>query len=494
MHAQHSAPIAGRYQLEERLAGGGMGEVWKARDLNLERTVAIKVVDLSQPDATLSERFRREAVATSRLTSPNVVQVFDAGTDGTTAFLVMELLSGPSLHQLVHEHGALPMDQGLTVAHEVARGLMAAHAIGVVHRDIKPGNVMFDGNRIKLVDFGIAQLSEKMGATLTAPATALGTAAYMSPEQATGSGATQASDWYAFGCLLTTVFTGDPPFKGDAVHVATQQVDGRPPRLSQRRADVPPALDDLVAALLAKDPRDRPTGQAVVDQITALQVDPNAATTVLPAAGGAATALLPARPADVTPVMSAPAPPRPADLDQGEDRRRSPWPWIVVAALLLAALAAGAWWLLAPNEPTEPVASATPTAAPRTSSAPRTSTVPPAPATSTRPPASVKTTQAPTTRSSAPRSSAPVSSVPASGRAATTPSRTPGSGEDSAAVVAAINAVGDRGAQRQLEKAWEKDQKDPAGEFGQTIFDLQAGGKLTDQEASDLKRAAGLGD
>ncbi|MDO5499868.1 MAG: serine/threonine-protein kinase, partial [Propionibacteriaceae bacterium] len=193
--------LAGRYELTERIAGGGMGQVWRGRDRVLERIVAIKTVDLAAAEATARERFRREAIATAGLSAPNIVQIYDAGVDGNTAYLVMELLAGPTLSQIIHDTGRMDINQGIHVALEVALALQTAHRIGIVHRDIKPGNVMYHHDQVKLVDFGIAQLARNLGAALTAPATALGTAAYMSPEQAAGEGATDKSDWYALGCL-----------------------------------------------------------------------------------------------------------------------------------------------------------------------------------------------------------------------------------------------------------------------------------------------------
>lgn len=403
--------LAGRYELTERLAGGGMGQVWRGRDRVLERIVAIKTVDLSAQDSTARERFRREAVATAGLSAPNVVQVFDAGVDRDTAFLVMELLTGPSLSQLIHDYGPLSIPDGIHVTREVAKGLLAAHHIGVVHRDIKPGNVMYHGDQVKLVDFGIAQLARNMGAQLTAPATALGTAAYMSPEQATGEGATEKSDWYALGCLMMTIFTGKPPFGGEALAVASQQINSKPPYVSERRPEVPLALDQLVARMLDKEPAQRPSGEEVVEQLRLLEVDPNAGTILLPtAAPTPATSVMSTQqqyyastPQDPpAPVVPAPAPapapaPRPAP-SRARAKKRSVWPILLVIMLVLGA-GLGVAYAMFTNQPDPVPVAPTPTAtATATPTATRTATVRrPSPTPTRRTTAPATTAAAPTT-------------------------------------------------------------------------------------------------
>lgn len=442
--------LAGRYELTDRIAGGGMGQVWRGLDRVLERIVAVKTVDLSTQDATMRERFRREAVATAGLSAPNIVQVFDAGADETTAYLVMELLTGPSVSQIVHDQGRLEIGQSIHVAREVALALLTAHRIGVVHRDIKPGNVMYHHDQVKLVDFGIAQLQRNMGAALTAPATALGTAAYMSPEQAAGEGATEKSDWYALGCLMTTMVTGQPPFQGEAVAVATQQITAKPPSLSERRPEVPAALDTLVAAMMAKEPGDRPTGEQVVKQLRLLEADPTAGTILLPGQPGGtnpaptdlmgSTAVMPptgaaAGTGRVTlgktpnesgePVRPVAAPPprethgeggaiRPADR---RTQRRPAWPWMLLVVALLG-LGIGAGYLLVndpgPENGPGPIA-ATPTPTARPTSEPPTATRAPTttrrPAT-TRPPTTTRTTTTPPRTTSPPTTTQPPTTQP----------------------------------------------------------------------------------
>lgn len=361
--------IANRYELLERLGGGGMGQVFNARDTRLEREVAIKTVDSAESDDTTLERFRREAVATAGLSDPHVVSIYDAGFDDGDAYIVMEKLTGPSLAERIKAEQHLSIPETLDVALAVASGLTAAHKVGVVHRDIKPGNVMFHDGSVKIVDFGIAQLGQQHGAALTAPATAMGTAAYMSPEQAMGKQATDKSDWYALGCLLMASLTGTPPFRGEAIAVAQQQINAEPPRASQLRTGVPPALDDLIDRLLAKDPDDRPTSAAIIDQIKALRVDPDAPTMLMTATQPQATRVMPA---------AAPAPRYDEyeeieeydddfdDLDEYDDhgrlapRRRSGAGWVVGMVIVLALLLAGLWFFVLRDPSTTPTPEATP--------------------------------------------------------------------------------------------------------------------------------------
>lgn len=283
-------PIAeldnGRYQLVERVGAGSIGQVWRARDLTLQREVAIKTVNLAtSADPSTEARFRREAVATAGLDHPNVVQIYDSGVDGHTAFLVMEFLRGPNLQTLVNREGPIPFDEAVPLLAQVAAGLGAAHAIGVTHRDVKPANVVLDSDSLqatpKLVDFGIARLNDQGATALTSTMTAIGSAAYMSPEQASGERVNSASDIYSLGCLMTTVVTGHPPFPGESpIAVARAQVYDTPTPLSQLRADCPPALDALVAALLAKDPAARPDAKQTEDALRAIAADPAAPPTI----------------------------------------------------------------------------------------------------------------------------------------------------------------------------------------------------------------------
>jgi hypothetical protein len=314
----------------ERVGAGSMGEVWRAHDERLGRDVALKLLDLSAaPDPTAAERFRREARATAQLNHPNIVSVFDAGTDGTRAYLVMTLLPGRTIADLVRSEGPMPLARTLGLVTQVTSALREAHRHGLVHRDIKPANVIVDGTQATVVDFGIAQLSG-LDATLTATHAVIGSAAYMSPEHAIGLRAGPASDLYGVGCLLMTMLTGQPPFTGEsAIAVASQQVSAEPPALSERIC-TPRALDHLVASLLSKDPAARPDAESTLERLGEIQAHPaldligpearpvpaatvvlRAATAVMPTvAGPAKTTLMPA--AMVAPVAAVAQPWSPA--------------------------------------------------------------------------------------------------------------------------------------------------------------------------------------
>lgn len=295
-----------------------MGEVWKAHDERLDRDVAVKLLDLSAaPDPAIAERFRREAIATAKLNHTNIVSVFDAGTDGTHAYLVMTLLPGRTVAELVRTRGPMPLDQALSLVIQVTSALREAHRHGLVHRDVKPANVIVNGGQATVVDFGIAQLTG-LGASLTATHAVIGSAAYMSPEHATGRTVGPAADLYGVGCLLMTMLTGQPPFVGEhAVAVAAQQVSADPPALSERIA-TPRALDRLVSALLSKGPEARPDAESTLAQLRDVQAHPTLdlvgptplpeplATIPLPAA----TIVLPYAPAR-TMVMPQTGPPAP---------------------------------------------------------------------------------------------------------------------------------------------------------------------------------------
>jgi serine/threonine-protein kinase len=274
--------LAGRYRLLAPLGHGGAGEVWRGEDAVLARPVAVKLLrrlEGDQMDAV--ERFRTEAQAAARLTHPNVVATYDVGTANGQVFLVMELVDGPDLAQLLRSKG-LPPDQFIAdIALQGARALDAAHAAGIVHRDVKPGNLLLapDGT-LKITDFGIAQAAGVDGAT---GPVLLGTAGYVSPEQVRGERATPASDWYALGCVLYELLEGTPPFVGtDVMDVMRQHLDTSPPPV--RSTDDAPGLDDLVMQLLSKAPGSRPASAAAVTSYLNSPAGTSAAV-LLPAAG-----------------------------------------------------------------------------------------------------------------------------------------------------------------------------------------------------------------
>jgi len=317
--------IAGRYRLDDLLGRGGMSEVWLAEDLELGRRVAIKLL---APDADTA-RFEREARAVASLAHPNVTQLYDYGEAEGRPYIVLEHLSGGTLEQRLHDRKPLPDDQTFAIAAGIAAGLAHAHARGVVHRDLKPANVLFDDEgRPKLADFGIARMAAGDG-TLTEAGTMLGTAAYISPEQAAGTPASTASDVYSFGVILYRMLTGRLPFESNnPMQLVLQHRDDPPPPIASLRDDAPAVLEATASAALAKDPRDRPADGAAL--LTELGVRAGtgltAATAIL--AGDAATQILPT--AAVAPVARPAQPPR---------RSRLP---AVAVGLLVLALAGGA--------------------------------------------------------------------------------------------------------------------------------------------------------
>ena len=258
--------IAGRYRLEQRIGTGGTSEVWRATDLELERVVAVKLL---APEADPA-RFEREARAIAALAHPNICAVYDYGDAAGRPFMVLEHLPGGSLEERLAGGRPLPNEETLRIGTEIAAGLAHAHGRGIVHRDLKPLNVLFDaGGRAKIADFGLARLDTAPGNTEAG--TVLGTASYISPEQASGGSATAASDVYAFGVILFRMLTGRLPFESaDGLAVAAMHRDDPPPPVVDLRADAPPRLESVAAAALAKSPADRPRdGAALLAELTA---------------------------------------------------------------------------------------------------------------------------------------------------------------------------------------------------------------------------------
>ena len=254
---QATEVLDGRYELDSVLGQGGTARVHRGRDRQLGRPVAVKI--LASPfdrDRAFVERFRREARAAAGLSHPNIVAVFDTGSDGGTDYIVTELVEGETLAERIRRAGSLPPDEAVAIGVDVARALDAAHERGVVHRDVKPGNVMLTpGGGVKVVDFGIAHSAGSD--TLTGTGVVLGSAAYLSPEQATGAPADARSDIYALGCVLFEMLTGQPPFRADtSVATMYRHVNEEPPTPSSV-APVPPGLEAIVMRCLAKDPAQR---------------------------------------------------------------------------------------------------------------------------------------------------------------------------------------------------------------------------------------------
>ena len=273
--------LAERYRLDEVIGRGGMSTVYRATDLSLDRTVAVKVAldPLVEQSPIYLARFTREAQSAAALNNPAVVTVYDAGADGPTRFIVMEYIRGKSLAEIMSGHKPLEPHEAARIAEQVAGALSAAHAAGIVHRDIKPGNIMLAGDgSVKVLDFGIARALE--GQALTQTATVLGTSAYMSPEQALGQPVDARSDIYSLGCVLYEMLTGEPPFIADvAAAVLHQHVRVAPKPARERNPDIPPALDALVMQMIAKSPDDRPqTAAEVRDRLAQAAGNPGAAT------------------------------------------------------------------------------------------------------------------------------------------------------------------------------------------------------------------------
>ncbi len=251
--------LGDRYRLEARIGAGGMAEVYRGFDPVLNRTVAIKIL-LPQfaRDASFVERFRREAQAAARLNHPNIVGVYDTGADDGTQYIVMEFIEGRTLADFLAAGRRPTPVQAAEISQKICGALAAAHAQGVIHRDIKPGNVMVtrDGT-VKVMDFGIARITTGVE---TAPQTSavLGTASYLSPEQAQGGPVDARTDIYSLGAVLYELLTGRPPFIGESpVAVAYKQVNEAPVPPSQVNADVPPRMDAVVMRALSKNPANR---------------------------------------------------------------------------------------------------------------------------------------------------------------------------------------------------------------------------------------------
>jgi serine/threonine-protein kinase len=331
--------IAGRYELEELVGCGGMSGVFRATDLQLDRRVAVKILhERYADDPEYLERFRREARAVARLSHPNIVTVIDRGDDDGRQYIVFEHVEGENLKELVQRTGRLPVRRALELALPVADGLAFAHGQGLVHRDVKPQNVLLsrEGD-VKVTDFGIARsLHVEHGVTQTG--TVLGTGEYLAPEQASGKPVSPATDVYSLGVVLWELLAGDVPFAGENfVAVALRHVNEAPPSLLDVRPDVSPRLAAAVDRALAKDPRRRFTSMAALAQeLRACLAEVDGATP-LPAEDEAALTL-------VTPAPRLRHRPRRAPYPT---RRRRPVAAYVLLALLVAGAAFAAVVLLA---------------------------------------------------------------------------------------------------------------------------------------------------
>lgn len=251
--------LGGRYKLGEMIGTGGMADVYVAEDTRLARQVAVKVLrsDLAR-DPSFVARFRKEALAAAALNHPGIVAVYDSGEE-PAPYIVMELISGHTLRELIHKGERVPLKRALEIGEGILAALDYSHQAGIVHRDIKPANIMItDHGDVKVMDFGIARALADLGATLTSTWNIVGTAQYLSPEQALGEVADLRSDIYSTGCLLYEVLTGKPPFTGETpVSIAYQHVSGQLIAPSSIVPELPAGIDTLLTVALAKNPDDR---------------------------------------------------------------------------------------------------------------------------------------------------------------------------------------------------------------------------------------------
>src|SRR5690349_12964176 len=336
--------LGGRYQVGELLGFGGMAEVHRGRDTRLGRDVAIKTLrhDLAR-DATFQLRFRREAQNAASLNHPAIVAVYDTGDERGPAgeelpYIVMEFVNGRTLKEVLAAEGPLQPRRALEISADICAALEFSHRHGIIHRDIKPGNVMMTRTgQVKVMDFGIARALASGASTMTQTSAVIGTAQYLSPEQARGEAVDARSDVYATGCVVFELLTGHPPFVGDnPVSVAYQHVREDPRAPSESNPDVPPAVDAIVLKALAKNPANRyqSAGEMRADLLRAAAGRPVSAPPVMTEAERTAMMAPQQRPVG--------APVRPAARVADRRRQRGGGTAIVVLITVLGMLAFGA--------------------------------------------------------------------------------------------------------------------------------------------------------
>jgi serine/threonine protein kinase len=372
--------FGGRYELQSRIAIGGMGEVWQATDLVIGRTVAIKILkDEYLGDPGFLERFRAEARHAALVNHEGIANVFDYGEEDGSAFLVMELVPGEALSAILEREHVLSTDKVLDIVAQTAAALHAAHAAGLVHRDIKPGNLLItpDG-RVKITDFGIARIADQV--PLTATGQVMGTVQYLSPEQASGHPASPTTDIYSLGIVAYECLAGRRPFTGESqVAIAMAQINEAPPELP---VTVSEPVRNLVFACIAKNPADRPASAAHLARAAQAlrRGDVQAAAASVPAILSAgmlsgSTLLMPAAstpgytqattvlPAGTTTTVTTESP-------ETTTKKRSPWTWPLIALIVLLALIIIGAILTFALKPGTPVPTHTPSPTPTQSQTP----------------------------------------------------------------------------------------------------------------------------
>jgi beta-lactam-binding protein with PASTA domain/tRNA A-37 threonylcarbamoyl transferase component Bud32 len=364
--------VGGRYELGELLGRGGMAEVRQAVDQRLGRSVAVKQLraDLAV-DPTFQARFRREAQSAAGLNHPTIVAVYDTGEEidplsgVSIPYIVMELVEGPTLRDVLREGRKILPERALELTQGVLEALSYSHKAGIVHRDIKPANVMLTPNGgVKVMDFGIARAVADTSATMTQTAAVIGTAQYLSPEQARGETVDARSDLYSTGCLLYELLAGRPPFVGDSpVSVAYQHVREAPVPPSQLDPEITPEIDAVVLKALAKDPDDRYQSAAemkadIARLLSGEQTTAQRTTAVVPMAAGAMAANAFDTPTHVAgpPTILPPEPVEEGEYEEEEPQKSRVGLAILIAALIVLALGLGGWALYRVLNPADAVA------------------------------------------------------------------------------------------------------------------------------------------
>src|SRR5262245_12586016 len=325
-----------------------MADVYLAEDQELGRRVAIKILNERHAgDMQFVERFRREAKSAASLSHPNIVSIYDRGEAEGTYYIAMEHLDGRNLKELIIARGPAPVRLAIEYTKQVLAALRFAHRHGIVHRDIKPHNVLVDRDgRLKVTDFGIARAGASQ---MTEAGSIVGTAQYLSPEQARGGQVDQRSDLYSVGIVLYELLTGSVPFTGDSpVEIAMKHLSAKLPLPSEKRPDLPRDVDLLVARALAKDPEDRfqdaDEFEAELDRVArGVGVTPHtaeAATAIIESPAAAATAITRPNAARATATGPPPYVPPPVyyDVDDEPPRRRAIWPWLLALLLIAGAI------------------------------------------------------------------------------------------------------------------------------------------------------------